>query len=137
MTASNAQWIEQLSSDEAAIRATAAEALCHLGEGARCAAVELIGVCDDQCESVREWAAASLEGMGAPEAGQSQALLEIATAASDDRAFWAITLLGRLGQQCCGTAVADCLRGLSKNHSSESVRRRAIWALERVSPDAR
>ncbi len=120
----------ELASSDAARRAAAAERLALLAEGAAEAAVALAQAAGDEEEIVREWAVAALEACGPPPAGAREALVALLDSPSLDVAYWAATLLGRLGQLA---AVAD--RALARSAADSphaAVRRRAAWALERI-----
>ena len=120
----------ELASSDASRRVAAAERLALLAEGAAGAAVALAEAADDEEEMVREWAVAALEACGPPPAEAREALMALLDSPSLDVAFWAATLLGRLGQLA---AVAD--RALARSAADSphaAVRRRAAWALERI-----
>lgn len=123
----------RLGSPSAAERADAAERLCLAGEEAAPAAVALVRACGDADDRVREWAVAALEGLGAP---PPEAIADLATAARQSvplAAYWAITLLGRAGQDAKPSAavLADCLES-----GDAAVAQRAAWALGKLGPAA-
>ena len=62
-----------LHAPDPARRAEAAEQLARLGGDARPAAVPLVMACGDASEEVRQWAAAALEELGAPESQHVEA----------------------------------------------------------------
>lgn len=129
------RWINELSAAEDARRLDAAEHLARLGEGARGAAVPLVRAAGDASESVREWAVAALEGLGPPDAEDTTALRQaIVTASHDDVAYWAVTLVGRLG--VVGSPAVPELAKALQQADSMAVRQRAAWALGRIGPDA-
>lgn len=126
-------WINNLSAAEDARRLHAAENLARLGEEARGAAVPLVRAAGDASESVREWAVAALEGLGPPDVKDLTALQQMTTTTSpDDVAYWAITLVGRLGTE--GAPAVPRLIEVLEESDSLVVRQRAAWALGRIGP---
>jgi HEAT repeat protein len=126
--------VADLKSTEAEIRATAAEQLCRLEEGAREAALPLVMAAGDDDERVRDWAAAALEELGPPSTADVQSLENALADEHADRAYWAATLLGRLEGKA-----ADSVGSLEKaltEHSVSQVRQRAAWALGKIGPEA-
>ena len=125
---------EILDSAETVDRQRAAQSLATLGDQARAAAVALVRSCGDPDESVREWSVAALEEIGAPDPADVQELISLIHADSEDVSFWAVTLLGRLGES--GSGGVQALAGVLANHSRLSVQQRAAWALGRLGPVA-
>ncbi len=123
------QLINDLNSKEVGPRRAAAEGLSRHTE-ASAAAVSLVRACGDPDEQVRQWATAALEEMGAPSAEDASALAELLEESSADTAYWAATLLGRLGEQAAG-AVAELARTV-ENDNEIAVRQRAAWALGKI-----
>ena len=121
--------INGLNAVELAERADAAEQLAYLGEEARPAAVPLARAAGDPDETVREWAAAALEEMGPPDAADAAALAELLDGTAE-AAYWAATLLGRLGAGAA-TSVAR-LEAVLDDNPSLAVRQRAAWALGKI-----
>lgn len=126
-----ANLVELLRSGDPATRLDAAERICHMAEDAAPAAVDLVRACTDADEQVREWVVAALEGLGAPPEASIPALAGLATSENPLAAYWAITLLGRVGQAAKSAvpAVTACLQS-----KDEAVRRRAAWAIEKIGP---
>jgi HEAT repeat protein len=124
----------RLTAGTAADRADAAERLCRLGEEAAAAAVPLVSGCGDEDDQVREWAAAALEGLGPPPATTRDELASLVTAGHPLVAYWAVTLLGRLGADAAPAvpALIECLGP----QSDPAVAQRAAWALGRIGPAA-
>lgn len=125
-----AELAESLAQGAATERAAAAERLAQLGEAARPAAVSLVRAVADDDESLREWAAAALEGMGPPDQADLPALARLTEDGRLDVSYWALTLLGR-----CGRAAAphrDSVARLVEHHAEPAVRARARWALARI-----
>ena len=90
------QLINDLNSDQLAVRRRAAEQLAAAPDAA--AAVSLVRACGDADEQVREWAVAALEQLGPPDAADGPAILNLLTNANRDVRYWSATLLGRLGR---------------------------------------
>jgi HEAT repeat protein len=111
-------------------RISAAERLARLAERAAGVAAALVKATGDDEESVREWAVAALEACGPPPAAYCDELIRLLDSPSLDVAYWAATLLGRLGPLA---AVAAAALSRSVSHSPHAaVRRRAAWALEKI-----
>lgn len=117
----------QLSHPEAAQRATAAEQLARLGNEARGAAVPLVRSVADLDESVREWAVGALEELGAPSPDDQAALVPLLEHDNSDVAYWAVTLLGRLGND--GAPAVPRIAAALEQSPHRAVRERAAWAL--------
>jgi len=134
MTGNVQSWIAQLRGEDHSQQAAAAEALARLGSDARPAAVALVRVCGSADDAVREWAAAALEELGPPPPGQIGELIELARDQSLDAAYWAVTLLGRAGDNAAPAVatLAEVIRGSTE----PSVRERAAWALGKIGPAA-
>jgi HEAT repeat protein len=126
----NTQLVEHLKSPNAAKRAAAAEALCQLGSDARGAAVALALATADSNESVLEWASAALEDLGPPPVSTIDELATIVVGDQAGPAYWAATLLGRLGP--AAKAAAPALAQATSGPWPE-VRKRAAWAIEKIS----
>ena len=129
-----AQLTADLRSKDAATRAAGAEQLTHLEEGAQPAALELVLATADADESVRQWATAALESLGAPAAKDLPELAKLLGDGRLDVAYWAATLLGRLG-----LAAAEAVPALSKSldaHSEVAVREHCALALGQIGPAA-
>lgn len=111
-------------------RVAAAERLARLAEGAAGVAVAIVKATGDEEESVREWAVAALEACGPPPACCCDELILLLDSPSLDVAYWAATLLGRLGQATAATTSALARSVANSPHSA--VRRRSAWALEKI-----
>jgi HEAT repeat protein len=129
-----AQLIADLQSKDATSRAAAAEQLTHLEEGAQPAALQLVLATADADESVRQWATAALESLGAPAAEDLPELAKLLADPRLDVAYWAATLLGRLGPAATPavTALVDSLG----THGEVAVRERCALALGQIGPAA-
>lgn len=123
-------WLMQLRSPDAAQRATAAEELSHLGEGAQPAALGLLVACEDEDPTVCEQAISALESLGPPALADLPQILPLTQSSATDVAYWAITLLGRLEAQA--KAAVEPLTGCLAPQRPLAVRQRAAWALGRI-----
>ena len=123
-----------LTAGDHTVRADAAETLCHLGEAAAPAAVPLVRACGDDDDRVREWAGAALEGLGSPPAHTTSDLAGLAAAEDPLAAYWAVTLLGRLGEGA--SAAVPVLIGRLGEDVDPAVAQRAAWALGKIGPSA-
>jgi HEAT repeat protein len=128
-------YIAQLAGKDVAKQAEAAEALAQLGPDAQPAAVALVRVCGSEIDSLREWATSALEGLGAPPESQLNDLIALAGNKSLDVAYWAATLLGRLGDAAAPAvpALTDALQGAAE----QAVKERAAWALGQIGASAK
>ena len=125
---------KQLASSDPEQRAAAAELLSQAGEAAALAAVPLVTACGDADERVREFAVAALEDLGPPPAADVALLIKLVDSPQPLVAYWAITLLGRSGQDAA-EAVA-VLVACVESSTDLSVRQRAAWALGKIGPAA-
>ncbi len=129
-----AKLLGQLAADDAQQRASAAEHLARLGEGARVASVALVRSAADADESTRDWVMASLEGLGPPPVEAVDELTQLLADSRPDVAYWAATLLGRLGPAAVNVVAA--LSAALHADSGTSVQERAAWALGQIGPGA-
>jgi HEAT repeat protein len=123
-------FIRDLSAEDAATRAAAAEKLNELGEAAAPAAIVLIDALQDTDESVRQFANSALEGCGSPPCDLIDDLEHRLASNSADVAYWAATLLGRL--QAGAVQAVESLKSAAASHPAEEVRQRATWALGKI-----
>jgi len=121
--------LKQLKSGDADERATAAQKLAVLGEQPA-AAVPLVAALDDADEQVREWVAAALESLGPPESCDLTKLVALLGAERSLQAYWAATLLGRLGP--AAAEARGALEQVATAHVDPSVAKRAGWAIGRI-----
>ncbi len=128
-----ADLIAQLRSQDSAQRQAAAQQLASMQEQAQPAAVALVEACAVQGD-MHEWVVAALESLGPPAAGDLDSLSRLLQSADLDTAYWAATLLGRLGND--GAAAVDALTKALANHAQTAVRERAAWALGEIGPAA-
>ena len=122
-------WVQQLENDDAEIRAKAAEAICQSGSDLSQYSVALVKATGDE-EPVSEWAIASLENIEAVPAEAMQPLAELLPSQSETVAYWAVTLLGRMGNEASACEVQ--LANLMSESKHDSVRERAAWALGQI-----
>ena len=127
--------VEQLFADSADARAEAAEQLSRAPEQIGDAADALLDACQDSDERVRVWAAEALETMDAPSEKIAPLLSQRLAASNADVAYWAATLLGRLGP-AAATAAPPLSVLLDREDAPQSARERAAWALGQIGPDA-
>jgi HEAT repeats len=128
-------YIAQLTGQDAAQKAAAAEAIAQLGPDARPAAVALVRACATDDDSTREWVTSALEGLGAPPIEQVNDLIPLVADKSLEGAYWAATLLGRLGA-AAAPAVSALTAALGKS-PEQRVREQAAWALGKIGPPAK
>ena len=88
----------RLTSSDLNERRVAAEEIHLLGEEAQPAAVALVRCCADDDHEVREFVGSALEALGPPSASDIASLSELVGNTHSDVAYWAATLLGRLGR---------------------------------------
>ncbi|HEY5312827.1 MAG TPA: HEAT repeat domain-containing protein [Pirellulales bacterium] len=134
MAANLRELLAGLKAAEQADRLEAAETLMRLAEEAAPAAAALAWAAGDEDEEVREAAVGALEGLGAPPAALLGELTKLLHDAQPDRAYWAATLLGRIGT-AAAPAVPDLIQVLGPAAPLE-VRQRAAWALGQLGPAA-
>ncbi len=125
---------EQLSHGDAVVRRLAAENLCRQAGDSGSVAVAIVQAAADPDEGVREWVVAALEELGPPLAEQCDELATLVGHTESDIAYWAATLLGRLGEDASPAVqrLADVLEESTTNH----VRERIAWALSKIGPAA-
>jgi HEAT repeat protein len=112
----------------------AAEQLAHLGDEAQPAAVALVESLDSEDEALRDWVVAALEGLGPPSTKDVAALAKLTTSTGIDVAYWATTLLGRLGADAAPST--GSLTKALESHPDLVVRERAALALGKIGPGA-
>ena len=125
--------VQALSAADPAERLAAAETLARRGPEAVEAASALVRACGDEDEQVRDWVVAALEELPPPPA-QAGELAGLLSQSQIDVAYWAATLLGRMGSEA-SAAVDDLIIALT-THPEVAVRQRAAWALGKIGPDA-
>lgn len=126
--------VEGLSSADDDKRLDAAEQLARMGEEARGAGAALIRAAADENESVKEWAAAALEGIGPPADAELAEIAELVKSEDVDSAYWAVTLLGRAGNRAA--AHVRSLAAALEDYWAAQVRQRAAWACGKIGPAA-
>ncbi len=124
-----------LGSPQETARAEAAEKLSQLDPAEmRGSALILVKACGDPSEAVREAAANVLEEMGPPDPDLVDGLTALVAADNADVAYWAATLIGRLGPDA--TAAVPALSSVLEHSGYLNVRQRAAWALGKIGPGA-
>lgn len=113
-------------------QAVAAERLAQLGPDAAPAAPALAQACSNSDDLVSQWAAAALEGLGPPLPAHRQELASLLSADAPT-AYWAATLLGRLGPAAGPSSMALAQAAAA---GPCEVRERAAWALGQIGPAA-
>lgn len=129
-----ASLVTRLVAPDPAVRLDAAEHLARAGDAAAPAAVPLVQACGDADEQVREQAVAALEDLGTPPTTALTDLTTLARATDPLVAYWAITLLGRSGQDAA--AAVTVLAGRLASADAPEVAQRAAWALGKFGPAA-
>ena len=124
------QWLTDLRHDDLSSRLAAAEALAGAGVDAQPAIVPLVEILGSADEELRSWCVAALEAVGPPATSQIGELTSLTRSASDDVAFWAVTLLGRAEGESAG-AVFSLIERLD-DVTSPMVQQRAAWTLGRI-----
>jgi HEAT repeat protein len=124
----------RLTDPDPAARLAAAEQLAQAGDAAASAAVPLVKACGDADEQLREQAVAALEELGPPPAEAIADLAPLVAATDPLTAYWAITLLGRSGQDAA--AAVGALTERLDSAAPPEVAQRAAWALGKVGPPA-
>ena len=132
MTMDISELIHDLSSDIASEREAASEQLMTMGEDAVAAIVPLVRAISDSSETVRENAVGALEEIGVPDKGDLNALRELVDSHEVDVAYWAVTLIGRLGPRA-EPAVEDLAHAVAASPAVH-IRQRAAWALGKIGP---
>lgn len=120
----------QLTSPEVISRREAAQSLASLGSDAAEAVRELVQAVADEDEQVRECATSALEESGDPPTEAEAFLIQQLASPQPDVAYWAATLLGRLGGQA-RSAVAP-LAHLLRESPHLAARQRIAWALGKI-----
>lgn len=118
----------------AAERIEAARLLCQAGTGANSAAVALVQAVGDDDDDVRQWVTAALEELGPPRVEDLENLEQVLRESEADRAYWAATLIGRLGS--AGGGAAKSLAAVARSAQPLTVRQQAVWAIGELGPVA-
>jgi HEAT repeat protein len=137
--------LDQLTADlkntDVGVRASAAEQLAKLADDAQAAAVQLVTTMGDADSTVRDWVYAALESLGPPRAEDASSLAQLVNDKRLDVAYWAVTLLGRLGAAAGFSSgdvapVVSALTAVLQSHAEVAVRERAAWALGQIGAPA-
>ncbi|MGL4514377.1 MAG: HEAT repeat domain-containing protein [Lacipirellulaceae bacterium] len=113
-------------------RLAAIEEINLAGEGAATIAAAVVQACDEP--ELAPLCVGVLEELGPPAEGQLAALATLLASPIDDCVYWAATLLGRCGAK--SAPHVGPVSAVAERHTSESVRRRAVWALGKIGPHA-
>lgn len=127
-------WIDALLETNLDNRRQAAQALAQHREAAQAAVIPLCRAASDGDEQVREWCHAALEELGPPPEEERDALLDLITA-EELTAYWAVTLLGRLGN-AAQPAALPLAALVERTETPDEVRNRALWALGKIGGQA-
>lgn len=122
--------LRQLKDGRESEQRDAARQLASQGEGAQQAAVALVECLAREDDELQEWCVAALEELGPPRVEDRDALGTLARHEQPLVAYWACTLLGRLGSDA--TESASILADVMHESSAAEVRQRAAWALGRI-----
>jgi len=122
--------IHELADGDAVIRAAAAEQIAQHASSAQAAATALVAASGDADEMVAQWSVAALEGIGAPRASDRERISKFLLSSHENPAFWAATLLGRMGEEAA--PAVDALTRTLQHSPHTSVRQRTVWALGEI-----
>ena len=111
----------------------AAEELAELGTGAQPAIVALIMALNTDNEEVKVACFTALEEVGPPAELQINSLAAMATAATEDVAYWSVTMLGRAAR--LAAPALEVLVERLKDGLTPNVQQRAAWALGQLGAD--
>ena len=129
------QLMAALGSPQETARADAAERLSQLDpDQIRAAVLVLVEACGDESEAVREAAVGALEEMGPPDPEVLDGLIDLLANTQADVAYWAATLIGRLGPDAVPAVPA--LNTALEDSPHQNVRQRAARALGKIGPGA-
>lgn len=103
------------------------QALANDPEAAAKVAVELIDCVVDADEEVRNWASEALENLETPLVSEAANIAKHVSNSADDAAFWALKLLGRLGEEVRSQEAQ--IAAALKPERSLVVQQNAAWAL--------
>lgn len=135
MSADVSTLVASLRSADPAARQSAAEQLAQMESEAQPAAVALVEMCGAENEELREAVVSALEAIGPPQASDVAQLAALLKDSRLDVAYWASTLLGRLGAE--GVPAVPGLTEAVSRHGEPAVRQRAVWALGQIGPGAK
>ena len=133
---------QQLGSDDRSTQRRALERLIHSPETAASVLPQLLSLvdpADDTEHECCELATAVLENCGPPPPEltcELQSWLNHAdsTITHPNRAYWAVTLIGRLGS--AGRSCVSTLAEIALTHTNLPLAQRAVWALGRMADDS-
>lgn len=128
------QWLELLQSDSGADQVAGLRQICEVPSvsGLTVTTVRLAG---DRNDEVRLWAAEALQSSIRPHADESPALADLLRTADDgETAYWAATMLGRLGE--VSESAVNALDHCVADSAFLPAREQATWALCQIGPPA-
>src|SRR5262245_3877396 len=115
-------------------RRDAAHRLALADSVPRSSVLGLVDAASDSDDEGRNWVAEALERMGPTDVADVRQLADRLKLPGPDSAYWAATLLGRLGPEAA-PAVTSLVQVLE--HRSElAVRERAVWAIGQMGESA-
>ncbi len=133
--------LERLAQGDLNSRIEAARQLAQVGTTPPAAAAELVRTLENPYEErLMQWVEAALENIATPPADQTEPLKQIVDrflneSTYPDAAFWAATMLGRIGR---GAATAvPTLTALLGRTDHPNVQFKAAWALGKIGPAAK
>ena len=124
------QLVRQLRDPDVEQRREAAELLAQRGEAIGAHATAMLAALSDEDEATREWVTSALEDAGPPAPGDAAALQQMVARDELDSAYWAATLLGRLGADA--DVAWETLQHSAARSAHAGVRKRAAWALDQI-----
>jgi HEAT repeat protein len=123
-------WDEEFSAGDVTRRREIVQQLLRAGEEASRAAIVLLQAVGDSDETVSTTAAAALEDLGPPRDIEPLQIAKFLSSAAPDCAYFAATLLGRMGPDAA-PAVGLLTAALVSN-PEPAVRERSAWALGKI-----
>jgi len=133
-------WIDALNSPDTLARRAAARHLAQSTELPDDAYLAFVRALDgERDDELFQWISAALENASAPEPKCVTELTEITGRflnhqATEDAAFWAVTLLGRIGSEAA--PAVSILSELLERADSPAIQFKSAWALGKIGPSA-
>lgn len=122
--------LERQLSGSIADQRAAVRQLAGMEQDGRWAASKLVEFCGSEDQELRDWSVAALEQLGPPPESELQRLTELAASPQELVAYWAWTLVGRLGADA--QPALAILSKLATATKSDVVQRRADWAVNKI-----
>lgn len=125
--------VDELESADPKRVAAAAQALAQANESIQAAAIPLVRCVGTIDEDSNEWIVSALEQLESPQATDAEQLTQVLTAylagqANTQQAYWAVTLLGRIGP-VAGPASCQVLASCAGTASEPEIVAKSTWAL--------